>query len=249
MSQQAAAVAASATPPAASSAALLTTQTATNCFSHGICAVFTTQAADVTGDCTDALQQSSHAYQHDTAAAAATAAAGAPTCMTMPNAAAQQLEGASPTISQSAAVGSAASESVVVGSAALGSAATETLAAPGSAVTPPPPLLNSSANAAASAPRAMLPTSRRKKKGPKAAKPQEVVKAGHSWQALLGSYDAAKPEVPATTSPPGTCCEGLDSLMMSVLIYDESKWGCGFMSSVAYRDTLDSLCQAAFCFA
>lgn len=217
MRQQGAAVTASATPLAA--AALLTTQSATHCCSHNVCAAPATQAADVAADvaldCTDALQQISDTHQLDTPAAAATAASGAPACVTLSDAAAQQLEGVSPTLPQSAAAGSAASESAAAGSAALGftatetpaapgSAATETLAASGSAVIPLVTLLQSSEDAAASAPRAMLPTSRRKRKGPRAAKPQEPVKAEHSWQDLLGPDDTGKPEVPASTLPAGT---------------------------------------------
>ena len=234
ISQQGAAVAASATSPAASSAALLTTHSATHGCSHQVSAAPATQAADVAagiaGDCNGALQQSSDARQHDTAAAAATAPSGAPACVTMPSAAAQQLGGVSPTRPQAAAVGSALSESAAIGSAPLGfaaseastasgSAATETLASPGSAVMPPAPLLQSRAEAAtALAPGPMLPTSRRKRKGPKAAKPQEGVKAAHSWQALLGPHDTSVlPEVPASILSAGTCCERINPLRMSVL--------------------------------
>lgn len=152
------------------------------------------------------------------AAAAATAASAAQMCVTVPDAAAQQLDrelDRDRAAVRSAAVGSAALDSAALGSGAIGSsgilgsadtvrsAAAETLTALGSAVTLS--LQQSSADAAASAPRAVLPTSRKKRKGPKAtSKPQEPVKACHSWQALLGPDDIGKPEEPATMLLAGT---------------------------------------------
>lgn len=158
----------------------------------------------------------SHAHESaKTAAAATTAAAGTP----VHDATAQvaiTIAGTLSNIDESAGAAAIAASPVCITTADATAeqqhggheaAAAETLAS-GVVMTPPvlTPAAEGDGTSGASAsvqPRAVLPSSRRKRKGPKAAKPLEPVKAEHSWQGLLGPDDCGKSEAPARALPTG----------------------------------------------
>ena len=124
----------------------------------------------------------------ETAADIAAGTAPSPMCTIMPHAAAKLHEGA---ITNTPAA---------VGTLIPGSVRTPVLTA-GCVGTPTAADVQGSGGAVQH--RAVLPSSRRKRKGPKAVKALEPVKAEPSWQALLGPDNGANSEAPARTHATG----------------------------------------------